>query len=94
MNLIQPVHIDQDSPRLPDGRARCAASTEPDSPDDGDDVVTADDVIEAYGLDFYETALSQGGYHTDLRNRPCWPAEEWPMIEALTMYALGGDDWR
>jgi hypothetical protein len=85
MNLIQPIHIDQDSQRLPDGRARCAASTDLDEP-------SASDVIEAYGLDFYETALSQGGYHSDLQNRPCWPAEEWPRIEALTMYALGGDD--
>jgi hypothetical protein len=74
-----------------------AASTDLDdlsASDDGDDVVTADDVIEAFGLDFYETALCQGGYHSDLRNRPCWPAEEWPRIEALTIYALGGDDRR
>jgi hypothetical protein len=55
--------------------------------DSPDGIVSADEVIEAYGHRFYQAALGHG-FHLDLRGRPCWVREEWDRVRALVEYDM------
>jgi hypothetical protein len=55
-------------------------------------LITAFDVINAYGWRFYRAARAQRRHRTDPLGRPCWLPEQWEvLIMELAREQEGGD---